>query len=62
MRSLIANALQLIGGCTISVGAFILAPWLGAVVLGVIIILIGLVVEIGGVSGSRPSPSAPAER
>ena len=47
MRNTTSSALELLGIATVSVGGFLIAPWLGCMILGVLLILLGVAIGYG---------------
>lgn len=47
MRNTTSTALELMGITTVSVGGFLIAPWLGCMILGVLLILLGVAIGYG---------------
>jgi hypothetical protein len=48
MTSLIGPVLQILGIAAVSIGAFIIATWLGFIVMGGGVFAVGFVLERGG--------------
>ena len=47
VRAVISNILELAGVTAVSVGGFLVAPWLGCMMLGVLLIVLGVATGYG---------------
>lgn len=45
MRRRLSLGLQIVGACSLSVGGFLVTPWLGCVIVGLCCVLFGVALE-----------------
>ena len=56
----LGSVVQIAGFVAVSAGFYVLSPWIGVIVGGISLVLIGFVAELRGASASKP-PRTPDE-